>query len=716
MKQAQRIEISKGKYYPLGATPCEDGVNFAIYSQFATDVFLLLFDAGREEPRNVIRLENRTRFIWHAFVHNIGPGQLYGYKIKGPYEPRSGFRFNENKLLLDPYAKAVTGKARNIDNLLLSYDPDSPEKDLSFDSRDSTPIMPRSIVIDDAFDWQGDRHPDIPIELTVIYEAHPRGFTAHKSSGVKHPGTYLGFIEKIPYLKDLGITAVELMPVQEFYVEDFLEKKGLTNYWGYNTIGFFAPECSYSTMSEPGCQVPEFKTLVRELHKAGIEVILDVVYNHTGEGSELGPTICFRGVDNFTYYILGGDGDQPFRYYMNYTGCGNSVDACNSQVIRLIADSLRYWVEVMHVDGFRFDLATVLGRRGDSFSPRSTFFDVISQDPVLSKVKLIAEPWDIGTYQVGNFPVDWCEWNGKFRDTVRRFNKGDAGQTGDLARRISGSSDIYGDDGRSAYNSVNFITCHDGFTLYDLVSYNYKHNEANLEENRDGSNDNNSWNSGEEGETSNREILALRRQLARNLFLILMTSMGTPMILGGDEFLRTKRGNNNTYCQDNELTWLDWNLTRENSDFLDFCRNIIHMTDAYKAMQVTKYFKGRPITHLEQFDADWFGKELGQPEWNNPEERTLSLLLHAREKGGFEYYILFIFNGDYRTQTVELPELPLPFRWGRKVDTSLKPGEDFKKLGEEPEVIPADCYIASPRSVVILLAIKEPGKKQPRKR
>ncbi|MDD1744918.1 MAG: glycogen debranching protein GlgX, partial [Candidatus Methanoperedens sp.] len=537
--------ISKGRYYPLGAALQEEGANFAIYSQNASEVFLLLFDKADGEPTDIIKLENRTKYIWHTFVQGVKSGQFYGYKIRGDYNPSWGMRFNENKLLIDPYAKALAGKFRNTDNLLLAYDSHSYSKDLSMDLRDNAAIVPKSIVIDDRFEWQNDCTLCLPLERMIIYEVHLKGFTAHKSSGVKNPGTYLGFIEKIPYLKELGINAVELLPLHEFYIDDFLLDKGLTNYWGYNSIGFFAPESSYGSGAYPGCQVNEFKTLVRELHKAGIEVIMDVVYNHTGEGNELGPTMCFRGIDNPTYYCLTGSSHEPYRYYMNYTGCGNSMNLANTHVIRFVMDSLRYWVEAMHVDGFRFDLASVLGREEGFFRSSASFFDAISQDPVLNRIKLIAEPWDLGTYQVGNFPVDWSEWNGKFRDTTRKFFKGDAGQLRDMGWRMTGSADLYKDDGRSAYNSINFITCHDGFTLNDLVSYNYKHNEANLEHNNDGTNDNNSWDCGVEGETDDLNIIRLRKQLVKNHICCLLFSSGTPMVLGGDEFLRTQKGNNN---------------------------------------------------------------------------------------------------------------------------------------------------------------------------
>jgi isoamylase len=546
LKHRTSKTVEKGAFSPLGATLAPGGVNFALYSKHASEVFLLLFDAPGSDPSDIIQLHNCTKHVWHGFVKGLKAGQLYAYKVRGEHRPEHGLRFNEHKLLLDPYAKAVTGKFRNTDNLLLGYDAHSDARDLSLNQRDNSALVPKGLVVDDAFDWQHDASPDLPLEKLVIYEVHLKGFTAHASSKVQHPGTYLGFIEKIPYLTALGINAVELLPIHEFYVDDFLLARGLTNYWGYNSIGFFAPESSYGTRRALGCEVAEFKTLVRELHRAGITVILDVVYNHTGEGSELGPTLCFRGIDNPSYYCLTGRHHGPARYYMNYTGCGNSVNFDSPAVIRLVMDSLRYWVQEMHVDGFRFDLASVLGRGAAGyFQSSASFFDTISQDPVLSRAILVAEPWDIGTYQVGNFPVDWSEWNGRFRDTIRRFVKGDAGQVADLGWRLTGSADLYGEDGRSAYNSINFVTCHDGFTLYDLVSYNDKHNERNGENNQDGANDNHSWNCGVEGDSDDPAVLTLRKQLMKNHVCCLLFASGTPMLLGGDEFMRSQHGNNN---------------------------------------------------------------------------------------------------------------------------------------------------------------------------
>jgi isoamylase len=704
LEHRTRRKVSSGKFYPCGVTLTSQGANFALFSRSASEVFLLLFDAPDQPPSDVIQLRDQTRNIWHAFVHGIAAGQLYGYKIRGEYKPAMGLRFNENKLLLDPYAAAVTGKCINRDNLLLGYDPSSTLKDLAPDPRDNACAMPKSVVVDHAFDWQGDRRLEIPLEQLIIYEVHAKGFTADPSSSVRFPGTYLGFIEKIPYLKDLGINAVELLPVQEFYVEDFLRERGRTNYWGYNTIGFFAPESSYGTQCRPGCEVSEFKTLVRELHKNGIEVILDVVYNHTAEGNELGPTLSFRGIDNPAYYMLSGPPDQYRRYYMNYTGCGNSMNLANPQVIKFVMDSLRYWVEVMHVDGFRFDLASVLGRQAGNFNSSASFFDAISQDPVLGTVKLIAEPWDLGTYQVGNFPIDWAEWNGRFRDTVRRFERGEGGQIAELGWRFSGSADLYGDDGRSAYQSINFITCHDGLTLHDLVSYNEKHNEANGENNLDGTNDNNSWNCGIEGNTSDPDTLRLRRQQVKNHACVLLFAAGTPMILGGDEFLRSQQGNNNAYCQDNELNWYNWRLADANSGMRDFFRKAIALARRYPILQRRKFLLGKDLDNDQVPDITWFDESLNRPDWNNPTVRTLSLMLDGSEElsEAGDYLLFLILNADPYMRRVSLPQRKDKV-WYRILDTSLPEGEDFRDAGQEILLDPQDYYLANGRSTVVLL-------------
>ncbi|MBI5016621.1 MAG: glycogen debranching protein GlgX [Deltaproteobacteria bacterium] len=705
LAHATRRKVSDGRHHPLGATLVRGGVNFALYSRNARDVWLLFFDGEGDEPIDVIHVRNRTRFVWHVFVHGVKAGQCYGYKVAGDFDPGRGLRFNESKLLVDPYAKALTGKVVNRDNLLLAYDAASPLRDASLDDRDNASVVPKSIVVDDRFDWRGDAPLNLPLERLFLYEVHVKGFTAHPFSGVSHPGTYLGFVEKIPHLVALGVNAVELLPVHEFVVEDFLRERGRTNYWGYNTLGYFAPESSYGTGSWPGCQVAEFKTLVRELHRAGVEVILDVVFNHTAEGSELGPTLCFRGIDNPTYYCLTGPADAPRRYYQNYTGCGNSLDLAHAPVIRLVMDSLRYWVEVMHVDGFRFDLASVLGREEGPFRTTASFFDALSQDPVLQRAKLIAEPWDLGTYQVGNFPVDWSEWNGRFRDTVRRFVKGDGGQLSDLGWRLTGSADLYGDDGRSAYNSVNFVTCHDGFTLNDLVSHNAKHNEANGEGNRDGTDDNKSWNCGAEGDTDDPAVLQLRRQLAKNFACALFFSCGTPMVLGGDEFLRTQRGNNNAYCQDNELSWFDWGEVERNAEVLAFFRRAIAFVRRYSVLQQRKFLLGQDLDADSVRDITWFGCDGGPPAWDDPEARTLCYLLDGSEAPSplGEYFLFFVWNADDRLRWVRLPALPGSPRWSRVVDTSLPAGDDFLDPGREVLLDPPDHYIVNPRSVVVLL-------------
>jgi isoamylase len=681
-------EISAGSPERLGATLTEDGVNFALYSQHARAVFLLLFDAASDDPTDVIRIEHTTDHVWHVFIRGLTPGQLYGYALAGEYEPGQGKRFNPHKLYIDPYAKAINGKFRNQDNLIFAYDTSAEDTDLVMDTRYNHHCVPRSIVVDDAFDWQGDVSPQVQMNELIIYEAHLKGFSAHPTSGVEHPGTYLGFIEKIPYLKELGINAVELLPVQEFFIRSELLDAGLTDFWGYNTIGFFAPESSYSTQSRPGVQVEEFKTLVRALHSAGIEVILDVVYNHTGEGSELGPTLCFKGIDNQTYYSLIADPDnqdEPARYYLNDTGCGNTFNIESQAVMRLVLDSLRYWVESMHVDGFRFDLASILARVKGEFSEQSEFFKAVSEDPVLSRVKMIAEPWDLTTYQVGNFPKGWSEWNGKFRDTARRFLKGEESQAAEMAKRLTGSADLYQDDGRHPYTSINFITCHDGFTLHDLYAYNKKHNEANQEDNRDGSDDNHSWNCGAEGPTDDAKILALRAQMIKNALCAVVFSLGTPMILYGDEISRTQHGNNNAYCQDNELTWFDWSTLEKNAPMLDFCKKAIIFRKRYPIVRHKHFFTGETEKEDSVPDLSWFARHLSSPHWESPKLKTLAYMLsgtQAPSEAG-DYYLFLVFHMHPRGITIDLPR-HAGFSWFHAVDTAAKAGDDFRALGEEP--------------------------------
>jgi glycogen operon protein len=705
LEQRTSKTVTPGTHWPLGATLVDGGVSFAVCSEHADAISVELFDDPVGPPTDVIPLAHRTRHVRHARVHGIGAGQLYALRAAGPFDPAHGLRFNEHKLLIDPYARALTGRFRNDDCLLLAYDPRSEGRDLTIDTRDSSPVVPRCIVVDDAFDWQGDSAPQIPLDDLVIYEVHIRGFTRHPSSGVRHPGTFLGFADKIPYLKRLGINAVELLPVHAFHVEELLLSRGLTNYWGYNTVAFFAPEPTYGTGRAPGCEVAEFKTLVRELHRAGIEVILDVVYNHTAEGNELGPTMSLRGLDNPTSYVLCGPPHEPGRHYMNHTGCGNSLNLTHPAVIRLVMDSLRYWTEVVHVDGFRFDLASVLGREPGGFQKAASFFDVVSQDPTLARVKLIAEPWDLGTYQVGNFPVDWSEWNGRYRDTVRRFGKGDPDQVRELGWRLTGSADLYGDDGRSAFNSVNFVTCHDGFTLHDLVSYDAKHNEANLEDNRDGANDNHSWNSGAEGSTDDEGVLALRRRRAKSLIAILFSSLGTPMLLGGDEVLRTQRGNNNAYCQDNEISWFDWTDVERNADMVELVRRAIAFNRRHSILHRRKFPTGRDESGDRIPDISWFGPDLDRPAWENP-IRTLCFMLDGAEAPSplGRYLLFFVLNGDSYLQRVRIPPAPEGLRWHRIADTSLPAGEDFMLPGEEVLLAPDDHYLANPMSVVILIA------------
>lgn len=698
--------LSGGNPAFLGATVSQDGVNFALFSQYAKEVYLLLFANPDGPPTDIIKLESKTDNVWHVFVKGIKTGQLYGYKIKGDYNPKEGMRFNPHKLLIDPYAKALTGKFNSADDLLFAYDKNSPDKDLKMDERDNTNVVPKSIVIDDTFDWRDDLKPQIPMQKLIIYEVHLKGFTAHKSSKVKQPGTYLGFVEKIPYLKELGVNAVELLPIHEHYVQDYLIKKGLTNYWGYDSIGFFTPESSYSSQEYPGCQVQEFKTLVQALHRAGIEVILDVVYNHTAEGNEAGPTLCFKGIDNPSYYYLvQNNPEESYRRYSNDSGCGNTFNAENPAVMRLILDSLRYWVEVMHVDGFRFDEASILARVKGQFSQNSAFFEAISKDPVLSKVKMIAEPWDLTTYQVGNFPKMWSEWNGKFRDTVRKFIKGDDGQAPDMAKRLTGSADLYQDDGRKPYNSINFVTCHDGFTLRDLFTYNSKHNEANLEDNKDGIAENYSWNCGAEGETKDRKIIDLRMQMAKNAFCCLLFSSGTPMILGGDEFMRTQKGNNNVWCQDNELTWFDWGLKEQNPDIAEFCKKAIDFRKRYSILERRRFFTGKDNNGDRVPDIAWFGRKLeGSPKWDSIKLKTFCFQLCQGEESSqtVDHHLFFILNANHRGSCISLPP-PKEKKWYRVIDTSCKTVDDFFPPGKEELLKVQENYYCAPRTVVVLL-------------
>jgi glycogen operon protein len=626
------MKVWPGQSYPLGATWDGAGVNFAIFSENATGVELCLF-AGLDDHKEVahIQIKEQTDQVWHAYLPEVRPGQLYGYRVHGPYEPEAGHRFNPAKLVIDPYAKAIAGTIR-WDDALFAYPLGDPAEDLSRDDRNSGPYLPKSVVVDPAFSWGDDRPPRIPWHKTIIYEVHVNGFTArHPDVPPELRGTYAGLTcpPALDYLRSLGITAVELMPVHQFVADWQLVERGLTNYWGYNSIGFFAPDALYASTGVFGQQVAEFKSMVKTLHREGIEVILDVVYNHTGEGNHLGPTLCFRGIDNAAYYRVAAD--NP-RYYMDYTGCGNTLDMTHPRVLQLIMDSLRYWVQEMHVDGFRFDLASALARELHDVDRLGAFFDIIQQDPVISQVKLIAEPWDLGEggYQVGNFPVLWGEWNAEYRDTIRRFWKGDGGQVAALGFRLTGSSDLYAATGRLPHASINFVTAHDGFTLHDLVSYNEKHNEANGEGNQDGLTENLSWNCGVEGPTDDPAILTLRERQKRNFLATLFLSQGVPMLLAGDEMGRTQQGNNNAYCQDNEISWVDWNPDRPRLELLEFTRTLIRLFHRHPVLHRRKFFHGRMIRGSEVKDLTWFrpdGKEMSDEDWNNPFARSLGLRL-----------------------------------------------------------------------------------------
>ena len=677
------MRVWPGNPYPLGATWDGKGVNFALFSEHASRVELCLFDsvdADKEVDR--ILMPEYTDQVWHAYLPEVLPGQLYGYRVHGAYEPQHGHRFNPNKILLDPYAKSIGRDVRWADELF-GYRVGDPEEDLSFDERDSAPFAPLGVVIDTAFTWGDDRHPRTPWHKTLIYELHVKGFTQlHPEVPEPLRGTYAGLASEaaVRHLMSLGITAVELLPVHYFLHDRHLVDRGLSNYWGYNSLGFFAPHSGYAATAIPQDAVQQFKMMVAALHAAGIEVILDVVYNHTAEGNQLGPTLSMRGVDNSAYYRL--SPEDP-RYYMDFTGCGNSPNVQHPRKLQLIMDSLRYWVTEMHVDGFRFDLASTLARELFEVDRLGAFFDIIHQDPVLSQVKLIAEPWDVGEggYQVGNFPVLWSEWNGKYRDTVRRFWKGDGGVLSEFATRLSGSSDLYQSDGRKPSASINFITCHDGFTLRDLVSYNDKHNEANGENNQDGANDNNSWNHGAEGPTDDPTINALRWQQQRNFLTALLLSQGVPMLLAGDELGHTQEGNNNTYCQDNELTWLDWELTDEQRAFAEFVRTVVQIQHTQPVFQRRKFFQGRPIRGEGILDISWFdpsGEEMTEEAWNTGYARCLGvrwagdLIGETNERGDpvVGDTVLLLMNAHHEAIPFTLPSLKAGQQWECFLDTA----------------------------------------------
>ncbi|HTV13167.1 MAG TPA: glycogen debranching protein GlgX [Acidobacteriaceae bacterium] len=685
-----------GKPYPLGATPTPRGTNFAIFSENATAVSVCFFDEAGSQI-DCVRLRERTAFVWHGLVRYIKPGQRYGYRVEGPWEPERGLRFNAKKLLVDPYAKALTGDV-DWKAPIFPYKVET-GNDLTLDERDSAAGVPKSVVIDGKFDWNGDCPPETPLADSVIYEVNVRGFTKlHPEIPENLRGTYAGLAcePSIAYLKKLGVTAVELLPVHHFVDEGHLVDRGLRDYWGYNTLSYFAPMARYSSSGDMGQQVAEFKQMVKDLHKAGIEVILDVVYNHTCEGNRMGPMLSMKGIDNTTYYRQ--VPDDP-RYYMDFTGTGNTLNVMNPQVLKLVMDSLRYWVTEMHVDGFRFDLASTLARELHAVSKLSSFFDTIHQDPTISDVKLIAEPWDVGDggYQVGNFPVLWAEWNGRYRDTVRRFWKGDSGLLSDFAYRLTGSSDLYQMDGRRPYASINFVTAHDGFTLADLVSFNHKHNEANGDNNADGANDNNSWNMGAEGPTDDPAVNRLRERQIRNFLATLILSQGVPMICGGDEIGRTQKGNNNAYCQDNELSWFHWDLHEEQKTILEFTAKLIHLRRDHPNLHRRKFFQDRVIRGSVVKDIAWYntdGSELADDAWNTSWNRALAVMLNGKtleitDEDGQPIYddsFLIMVNAAHEGVEFVFPPAPAGTAWIQVLDTE-NDKDPFAKVRPRKKVI-----------------------------
>jgi glycogen operon protein len=695
------IRVWPGVPYPQGATWDGEGVNFSLFSEHGSAVELCLYDAPDDAVEaERIRITTRTDLLWHAYLPDVRPGQLYGYRVQGPYEPGEGHRFNPNKLLLDPYAKAITGPIRWNDTVY-GYEIGHPDADRSFDGRDSAGAMPKCVVIDQAFTWGNDRRPQTPWNRTVVYETHVKGLTKrHPGIPPEIRGTYLALAHDpiLEHLRSLGVTAVELLPVHQFVDDRELVERGLSNYWGYNTIGFFAPHYGYATTI--GQQVYEFKSMVKALHRAGIEVILDVVYNHTGEGNHLGPTLSLRGIDNAAFYRL--SRDDP-RYYMDFSGTGNSLNMLHPRAIQLIMDSLRHWVLDMHVDGFRFDLAPVLARELYEVNRLGTFFDIIQQDPVLSQVKLIAEPWDVGPggYQVGNFPVGWAEWNGKYRDCIRRFWRGDPGLLPELASRLSGSSDLYEATGRNTYASVNFVTAHDGFTLQDLVSYAEKHNEANGEGNEDGSDENFSANWGVEGPTEIPEIGTVRDRMKRNVMATLIFSQGVRMLLGGDEIGRSQGGNNNAYCQDNEVSWYDWE--RRDNAMLRFTRQALEIFRSNPVLRRRSFFSGM-LDGGRRKDVMWVradGEEMTDEDWGDPENRILGMLIPGRatderDERGRRIRgdtVLLLLNGGNRSRKLMLPRLEGGGIWHEILQTT-NPGP--------PRTIKRDALNLRAHSLILL--------------
>jgi len=691
-------EVRAGAPLPLGAHREDEGVNFAIFSRHATGVQLALFDhADDEEPSRVVAFDpvyNRTGDVWHVWISGIPPGQLYGYRIDGPYDPHAGHRFNQNRLLLDPLAKAITYREDWDFGRALGYDPDEPDEDLSYSEEDNAGAMPKCVFTQEYFDWEGDEPLKRPLSETIIYETHVRGLTIHPSSGVDHPGSYRGLTEKIPYLQELGITAVELMPVQEFN-ETELDRRNpetgerLKNYWGYNPVAFLAPESAYCSHGTVGHQSLAFKEMVRALHRAGIEVIVDIVLNHTAEGNRLGPTVSLRGVDNAIYYLLEEDG----RSYKDYTGTGNTIRADHPVVRDFILDALRHWVVEMHVDGFRFDLASVLGRdENGELLADPPLLERIAEDPVLREAKLIAEAWDLGgAYQVGSFAkCRWAEWNGRYRDDVRRFWRGDEGMVAALAVRITGSSDLYEGSGKGPDRSINYATSHDGFTMNDLVSYERKHNEANGEGNRDGTDQNYSDSYGVEGETEDPEIEAIRTRQIKNFLLTLLVSRGVPMLLGGDEFRRTQKGNNNAYCQDNEISWVDWTKLEQSDEVHRFTRSLIAFRRANAVLRKPEFYTDA--------DIHWFSPEGTTPAWHNPKEKRLGCMIRGGDRD-----LCLLFNGSTASAAFELPNPSNEGPWHVAADTSASAPDDVHEIGEETALDRDAKYEVRARTSVILV-------------
>ena len=692
--------VQPGSPSPLGATWDGRGVNFALFAENAERVELCLFDTSGKRETERIALPEYTNWTWHGYVVGLHPGQLYGYRVHGPYDPRSGHRFNPNKLLLDPYAAAIDGTLQLTD-AHFGYRRDSSKGDLSFDRRDSARVMPKCRIIETAFTWGPERLPNVPWSQTVLYELHVKGHT------IRHPdvpeplrGTFLGLGSPavIEHLVKLGVTAVELLPIHPIIDEQHLVAKGLRNYWGYSPVNYFAPDCRFLSRG----QVREFKTMVADLHAAGIEVILDVVYNHTGEGNEFGPTVCFRGIDNAAYYALAGDR----RRYVDVTGCGNTLNVAHPRVLQMVMDSLRFWVQEMHVDGFRFDLATTVAREAHGFDPSCGFLDAVMQDPVLSKVKLISEPWDVGYggYQLGSFPPSWAEWNDRFRDTVRRFWRGDGNVIGELAGRLTGSAELFNRGGRRPWASINFITAHDGFTLHDLVSYDRKHNHDNGEDNRDGTDNNLSWNCGHEGPTDNPSIRSLRCRQKKNLIATLVLSIGTPMITAGDEFGRSQRGNNNAYCQDNEISWVDWDARDDDDrELTEFVRRLLALRRDSPVFRRNRFAAGQPIDDHGIKDVTWLspeGREMCQSDWCLPHARCLGMQLYGPSKdvsGEGREMFLALFSAHDGGLSFPLPKPRLSGRWRVVFDTGRTAEETANASYGN-----ADRYPLVARSLVVL--------------